>query len=210
VSLLHLEAFRATPLIAEPFPHAIVPHFVRPEKLHAILSDFPLIEQGGSFPLQKLRYGPVFEQLCAELCGPAMRKAFEEKFQMDLSQRPTTLTVRGRCRARDGQIHTDSKTKLITVLIYLQGAWEAAGGRLRLLRSPDNLEDYVAEVPPQQGTLLAFRNQENAWHGHASFEGPRRVLQLNWVTDAAAVRQSERRHGLSALIKRLNPFGRAA
>ena len=35
------------------------------------------------------------------------------------------ITVRGRCAAKDGRIHTDTPTKLITVLIYFNDQWEA-------------------------------------------------------------------------------------
>ena len=34
------------------------------------------------------------------------------------------VTARGVSAARDGQIHTDSRTKLMTVLIYMNNAWE--------------------------------------------------------------------------------------
>ncbi len=112
--------------------------------------------------------------------------------------------MRGRCRAKDGQVHTDSRSKLITVLVYLNDTWDADGGRLRLLRSND-INDVIEEAPPELGTLIAFVNRENAWHGHLPFEGERRVLQLNWVVDAAAVRKSERRHGWSAWLKRFFP-----
>jgi hypothetical protein len=126
---------------------------------------------------------------------------------MDLSGRPTMVTVRGRAQAKDGRIHADSKTKLITVLIYMNEAWEAPGGRLRLLRAPDDLEAVVTEVPPAAGTLLAFRVGHNSWHGHHPASGPRRVVQLNWVESAAVVRRERLRHGLSARMKRLLPFG---
>ncbi len=210
MSLLDIEAFRSTPLRAEPFEYLTVPGFIKMERMDAILADYPKIEKGGSFPLVALDYGPVFKTLCAELQGTALRDAFAEKFGMRLENHPTTLTVRGRCRARDGQIHTDSDTKLITVLVYLNDRWDAEGGRLRLLRSSDDLDDVVAEVPPEAGSMVCFRNRKNAWHGHGSFEGVRRVLQLNWVTDEAAVHQSERRHRHSAFWKKLNPFHRPA
>jgi hypothetical protein len=77
---------------------------------------------------------------------------------MDLTRRPTMVTVRGLCRPSDGQIHTDSVTKLVTVLIYMNGKWEQPGGRLRLLRSADSLDAVIDEVPPERGTLLIFRN----------------------------------------------------
>ena len=200
---LNLDALKAALVKAEPYPYLIVPGFVRQDALAGIEADYPTVEQPGSFPLPSLSYGKKFQQFMDDIRGPEMTAVMAEKFGMDLAGRPTTVTVRGRCRVTDGQIHTDSTTKLITVLIYMNGSWEQPGGRLRLLRSPDNLNDIVAEVPPEQGTLLAFRNQPNAWHGHESFEGPRRAIQLNWVRDQGVVWREQTRHKISAFFKRL-------
>ena len=49
---------------------------------------------------------------------------------------------------KDGRIHTDSATKIITLLLYMNPGWEMAEGRLRLLRGPADLDDYVREVTP--------------------------------------------------------------
>jgi hypothetical protein len=200
---LDLAALARTPLIAEPFPYVIVPGFVPAPARAALARDYPRIEQGGSFPLADLSYGPAFAALITALEGPAMRAACAEKFAIDLVGRPTMITVRGQARAADGRIHTDTASKLITVLIYMNDSWEAEGGRLRLLRSPDSLEDVVAEVPPAAGTLLAFRVTPHSWHGHAPASGPRRVVQLNWVESERVVRRERMRHGLSARVKRL-------
>jgi Rps23 Pro-64 3,4-dihydroxylase Tpa1-like proline 4-hydroxylase len=105
-------------------------------------------------------------------------------------------------RSRDGEIHTDSKTKLITVLLYMNEGWESDGGRLRLLRSGTDLDDYVAEVPPNGGTLLAFRRADNSWHGHKPHEGPRRAIQLNWVTNQDVVDREQNRHRFSTKVKK--------
>lgn len=200
---LDLAALRRTPLATDPFPHIIVPGFIEGPARAALSRDFPPIEAPGSFAVADLRIGPVFKRFLAELEGPAMRDAIAEKFAIDLGGRPTMVTVRGAARAADGRIHTDTSTKLITVLIYMNETWEAEGGRLRLLRSPDNLEDVVAEVPPAAGTLLAFRVTPNSWHGHAPVTGPRRVIQLNWVTSPAVIRRERLRHGLATRVKRL-------
>jgi hypothetical protein len=202
-SFVDLEAFRRMPLALEPFPYLVVPGFLPPAARALLGRDFPVIEQAGSFPVGDLSFGPAFAAFLDELRGPEMRSAFAEKFGLDLAGRPTMITVRGQARAADGRIHTDSSTKLITVLIYMNEAWEAPGGRLRLLRSPDNLEDVVAEVPPAAGTLLAFRVTPNSWHGHAPASGPRRVIQLNWVESERVVRRERFRHGVSARVKRL-------
>ena len=112
-------------------------------------------------------------------------------------------TVRGFCRARDGKIHTDSKTKIITVLLYMNDdSWESSTGRLRLLRNGTDLEDYVTEVEPSGGTLLVFKRAENSWHGHKPISGQRRAIQLNWVTSQDVVDSEQRRHQFSTKLKK--------
>jgi SM-20-related protein len=205
MSALDLAAFSAAPLNREPFEFLVLPGFLKPEARAAINADFPPVDRPGSFPLSEVKYGPAFAALVEELQGPAVRAAFEEKFGIDLTGRPTMITVRGRCWHKDGNIHTDSVSKLITVLIYLNPSWEEPGGRLRLLRSPDNLDDVIVEVPPEEGTLVTFRRSANSFHGHKPFIGPRRVIQLNWVADEGVRRYEGTRHRLSALVKRLLP-----
>jgi SM-20-related protein len=190
-------------LATDPFPYMIVPGFVPASACGALSADYPRIDRPGSFPLGELEFGPAFAGFVAELEGEAMRRAVAGKFAIDLVGRPTMVTVRGHARPSDGTIHTDTPSKLITVLIYMNEAWEAPGGRLRLLRKPDDLDSTIAEVPPAAGTLLAFRVTPHSWHGHKPASGPRRVVQLNWVTSDAVVRRERLRHGLSARVKRL-------
>jgi SM-20-related protein len=200
---LDLDAFKAVPLASEPFPYMVVPGFVRPEACAEINRDYPRIAESGSFPLEQLSYGPAFREFIEELESDALRKAFEEKFGLDLSGLPHTVTVRGHCSARDGRIHTDTKSKIITILIYMNPEWEHSGGRLRLLRSPDDLDDAILEVPPAAGTLLAFKRSDNSFHGHKPFSGERRVIQFNWVTSEGDRRIAMLRHQVSASFKRL-------
>lgn len=200
---LDMEALDRAAVQTRPFPFLIVPGFVRSAALIGIGRDFPAIDHHGSFPLSTLRYGPSFAAFVEELAGPRMTAIVARKLGMDLSSAPTMVTVRGQSRAADGKIHTDSRTKLVTALIYMNDSWESQRGRLRLVRSEHDLNDVIAEVPPEQGTLLLFRNDANAWHGFEPFSGPRRVIQLNWVTSAAVVRREQFRHRISALFKRL-------
>jgi hypothetical protein len=150
----------------------MVPHFVRREAMAAINADYPLVTHPGSFPLPTLQYGPAFNAFVEAIQGAEFTRAVERKLGVDLKGRPTMVTARGVSAARDGQIHTDSRTKLITVLIYMNNEWEAKTGRLRLLRGPGDLEDVIAEVPPDEGTMLIFKNEPNAWHGFHAFRRP--------------------------------------
>jgi SM-20-related protein len=207
LSVLDLDRLRAAPLVRDPFDFVVVEEFLRRDLLAALLADFPQISGHGSYPVDTVAYGPAFARLVAALTGAALRRAVEEKFAIDLSDRPTLLTVRGRSDGKDGRIHTDSASKIITLLLYMNPVWESAEGRLRLLRGPRDLEDYAVEVAPLAGTMLAFRRSERSFHGHREHIGERRSLQLNWVTDGAVVRRELGRHRWSARLKALNPFG---
>ncbi len=205
---LDIEALKAAPVTREPFEFFVVPGFVRPEVQADVNRDYPRIAESGSFPVAQLAYGPFFRELLDEMASDEFRAAFEEKFDVDLNGRPHTVTVRGRCSPKDGRIHTDSESKILTLLIYMNPAWEHSGGRLRLLRSADDLEDVIMEVPPDAGTLLAFKRSNNSWHGHKPYSGERRVIQFNWVTSEGDRRVAMLRHHVSASLKRL--FGRGS
>jgi SM-20-related protein len=209
MEFLDLDRVRRAKLETDPFLYFVVPGFIPAEARPALSRDFPRIDKVGSFPTTALNMGPSFEGFIRALEGPAFRDVMGAKLKIDLVGRPTMVTVRGQSGARDGNIHADSSSKLVTALIYLNESWEAPGGRLRLLRSPDKLDDMVAEVPPDAGTLLAFLVTPHSWHGHAPAFGPRRVVQLNWVRDESVVRRERARHVLSARVKRLLAFAKS-
>lgn len=202
MDLFDWERFSATALCRNPYDHVVVTGFVKPEAIGKINADYPAIEHTGSFSIEGLRFGPGFQSMVKALESERFRWAIEEKFQMSLSGRPTTITVRGHCAPGDGQVHTDSASKLITILIYLNPSWHHGGGRLRLLRGK-NIEDVTTEVDPSGGNLVAFLRSDHSWHGHLPFHGERRVIQFNWVKDKSSRRIVFLRHRLSASIKHL-------
>jgi SM-20-related protein len=205
--MLDLERLRAAPLRRDPFDFVIVDEFIRPQDLPALLAAFPTVRRHGSFPLGALACGSAFGALAEELEGDELRGEIETKFAIDLAGRPTMITVRGQSDGKDGRIHTDSPTKLITLLLYMNPVWESPSGRLRLLRRADDLGDCAAEITPLAGAMVAFRRSAASFHGHYPHRGERRSLQLNWVTDESVVRRELGRHSWSARLKALNPFG---
>lgn len=191
-----------------PFPHVVVRNFIRPDDLGALVASLPELGSGGSFPPSALNLSPLARGLIAEMEGPVLRQAIARKFGLDLHDAPSMLTLRGRTRAKDGRIHCDSVAKRVTVLLYLNPAseaWARQEGCLRLLRGPDDVEDYAAEIPPVDGTLLIFPNGPTTWHGHRQYVGRRYTIQLNYMQNDAKARNELRRHRLSALAKRLSP-----
>lgn len=208
--LLDLEALRQAPLTRDPFMFAVVPNFVRPDEARGVREDFPAIGQPGLLPLGATTYGPRFGALVEALRSREVARVFSEKFDIDLIGRPLMITVRGRCQEKDGRIHTDTETKLVTALLYFNEGWEAKGGRLRLTRGPNDLDDYIAEVPPEMGTLVTFRRSDKSFHGHEPFVGVRRYVMFNWMASGFAARSELLRHEVSAVAKRFFPQTAAA
>ena len=204
---LDFETFRATPVALEPYPHVLVPNFVKPSALREVVAALPLMRGRGSFPISALRLGPAAQAVVRGLEGDAFRAITTEKFGLDLHAAPLMTTLRGNANEQDGNIHTDSSAKRVTILLYLNpgsgNAFADQKGCLRLLRSQSNLEDYAVEVPPVDGTLLVFPNSPTAWHGHKIFIGQRYVIQMNYMTTGAKARSELRRHQFSAFVKRL-------
>jgi SM-20-related protein len=210
LTILDFDRLNAVPLERDPFDFVVVEEFVRKDALAAVVADFPAVGKAGSYPIDGLKYGPAFGELAAELTGRGLADAIAAKFGIDLDGRPTMLTVRGMGDSRDGYIHTDTETKIITLLLYMNPVWPHSEGRLRLLRGAKDIDDYAREIVPLAGTMLAFRRSERSFHGHLPFIGPRRTMQLNWVRDHSVVRRELGRHRWAARLKALNPFTRAA
>lgn len=195
---------RRTTKKSDPFEYVVVPNFLKAPDLKRVVDSYPReILKGGSYPLESIKASNPLKELIAELDAPEFEKAIEEKFHVKLAGMPKMYSLRGYCRSSDGKIHTDSKDKIITVLLYLNDDWKPSTGKLRLLRSGTDLENYAEEVPPDQGTLLVFKRSDKSWHGHGPFEGVRRSIQMNWMVSEGRRGFHRLRHTISAKLKKL-------
>ena len=204
--MINLSAIAEADVAREPFEYFATKDALDERALAAIHADFPAISKPGVFPLSSLTYGPAFARLIEDVRSPELARAVGRKFGVDLEGLPLMITVRGQAQAKDGRIHTDTKEKVVTCLLYLNDRWDESGGRLRLLRRGDDLEDYVAEIPPNGGAFAAFKVAPNSWHGHKPFVGQRRYVMFNWVASEAALSRQLGRHKFSAMAKRMMPF----
>ncbi len=204
--MINIDLISKADVAREPFPFFATERVLSDLDLEAIQNDFPKIEKPGIFPLSSLEYGPAFKKLIDDIQSPALAEAVGKKFGVDLKGLPLMITVRGQAQAKDGRIHTDTKDKVVTCLLYLNDKWEDGGGRLRMLRSGTDLEDYAAEIPPNGGSFAAFKVGERSFHGHRPFVGERRYVMFNWVKDESALTRQLGRHKLSSLVKKLVPF----
>ena len=197
MSLINLDALRTAQLQSDPFDFLVVPDFIGVDALTQVNSDYPAIETAANHALENLSYGSSFETLMGEMRGAAFANVLGEQFSMDLASMPTTVTVRKFCERTDGNIHTDHKSKVITVLLYFNEQWDHPEGQIRLLRAKDDIENYAAQVPPEGGTLLAFRRTDHSWHGHTRFVGERRMVQVNYLDQSP----------LAVAAQRISRFG---
>jgi SM-20-related protein len=204
--LINLETISKAEVVREPFAFFAAEKVLADSDLDAIRADFPKIEKPGIFPLSALDYGPAFAALVEDIRSSEMAETLGKKFGVNLKGLPVMITVRGYAQAKDGRIHTDTKDKVVTCLLYLNDRWDEGGGRLRLLRNGDNLEDYAAEIAPNGGAFAAFKVANNSWHGHKPFVGERRYVMFNWVQSDKALSRQLLRHKISAKIKELVPF----
>jgi hypothetical protein len=201
--MLDCEALRASAVATDPFPHFVAPAVLSRRDVDAAIRHFPKIDMGGLFLPESFPCGPALTKLLKELEGPRVRRIVEEKLGIDLEDRPTMITLRGNCSAKDGRIHAGATFKLATLLLYLNEEWADTGGRLRVLRSGTDIEDYAAEVSPEGGLAFCFRVQPNSWHGHKPFVGSRRCVMLNYCTDKETRDREVARHRWSNRVKKV-------
>ena len=171
--------------------------------------DFPKYSSAGFFPYEEKDCGPSVNRLIGELTDPAVASAVGAKLGIErLGQYPTLVTL---CRAlnkRHGTIHTDSKSKIATALLYLNESWpDTSDGCFRFLNRVDNVDDLAGpEIKPLYGNFVVFKRADNSFHGHLPYEGERRVIQVAWLTSEDEKLRKTQRGKLSRLFKKL--FGR--
>jgi SM-20-related protein len=197
MSLINLQSLQSAELHADPFDFMVVPDFLSRDALSMVNQDYPAIETAANHSLDKLQYGPKFGQLMQEIQDQPFAEILGARFGMELTPLPTTVSVRKFCERTDGNIHTDHKSKVITVLVYFNEEWPHEEGQLRMLRSRENIDDFTAQVTPNGGTLLAFRRTDHSWHGHTRFVGERRMVQLNYLDQSP----------LAVAAQRISRFG---
>jgi SM-20-related protein len=207
MDILDFDRLRSVDVASDPFPHILLPKFVKPEALASVVAALPAMRGRGSFPIGALTLGEAARGLIDGLEGEQFQNIVAEKFGLELNDAPRMTTLRGNSGEKDGQIHTDSTAKRVTILLYLNpgagDAWARREGCLRLLRNGTDLENYVVEVPPTDGALLVFPNGPTTFHGHKTFVGQRYVIQMNYMTTGTKAKAEMRRHHFSAFIKRL-------
>ena len=191
----------------EPFPFVVAREMLSLSLKPTLSADFPDMKGAGYLPYVSEDCGPAINELISQLTAPEFANPLGDALGIDnLAQYPTYVSISKKLNKRHGMIHTDGKSKVATMLLYLNDDWsgEDSKGCLRFLNRIDDIEDTVVpEIPPKFGTLAAFRRTENSFHGHLPFEGERRVIQIAWLVSAEDAARKAKRGKLSNGIKKL-------
>ncbi|MGA9340710.1 MAG: 2OG-Fe(II) oxygenase [Rhodanobacteraceae bacterium] len=193
----------------EPFPFLIASGQLADRDRADLAADFPHYGSAGFFPYEPADCGPRIQQLVEELAAPQFADALGSRLGIpNLGAYPSLVTICRSLNRRHGTIHTDSRAKIATALLYLNEDWPASSeGCLRFLARVDSIDDVVApEVRPLYGNLVAFKRGDNSFHGHLPSARERRVIQIAWLTSEDEKSRKTRRGKGSRLFKKL--FGR--
>jgi hypothetical protein len=190
----------------QPFPFMIAHGQLPDEARNDLERDFPKYTSAGFFPYDPADCGPSVNKLVQQLTTPEFASAIGRYLGIEnLGQYPTLITL---CRAlnkRHGTIHTDSRSKVATALLYLNTQWpDTSDGCLRFLNRVDSIDDLVApELKPLYGEFAVFKRCDNSFHGHLPYEGERRVIQVAWLTSEEEKLRKTKRGKFSRGFKKL-------
>ncbi len=192
-----------------PFPFMIA-HGQLPDEARGDLDrDFPRYGSAGFFPYDPSDCGPSINALVEQLTTPEFASAVGRRLGIeDLGRYPTLVTLCRLLNKRHGTIHTDSRSKVATALLYLNMQWpDSSDGCLRFLNRIDSIDDMIApELKPLYGEFAVFKRCDNSFHGHLPYEGERRVIQVAWLTSEQEKLRKTRRGRFARAFKKL--FGR--
>lgn len=201
----HLE--RADTVVhAQPFAFLIAQGQLPDTARAELAQDFPRYPNAGFFPYEEKDCGPSLNRLIRELTSREFADAIGARLGVpDLGEYPSLVTLCRSLNKRHGTIHTDSRSKIVTALVYLNESWPPISeGCLRFLNRIDDIDDLVVpEIRPLYGNLVAFRRADNSFHGHLPHEGERRVVQVAWLTSEDEKLRKTQRGKLSRLFKKL-------
>ncbi len=193
----------------QPFPFMVAHGQLSDEVRGDLDRDFPRYASAGFFPYDRSDCGPSINTLIEDLTSPAFARAIGQRLDIDnLDQYPTLVTLCRLLNKRHGTIHTDSRSKIATALLYLNPRWpDTSAGCLRFLHRMDDIDSMIMpELIPLYGEFAVFKRCENSFHGHLPYEGERRVIQVAWLTSEKEKLRKTRRGRFSRALKKV--FGR--
>lgn len=207
--MIDFSALRQSEVRTHPYRYMVGSGTLSPQQAADIRTDYPDIKDSGFLPLSELTATGAFKSLIDDLQSAELAEVLSERLDLELMDKPRMITVRRHSKTRDGRMHTDSESKICTMLVYLNETWEPSeGGAIRVFETDNDINTYVEEVVPLAGNVFAFARADNSWHGHAPFAGERYVVQTTFLASDDELKRKEHRGKLQTFIKKINVFDR--
>ena len=195
-----------TSIHLQPFPFLVTEAQLPIEAAAELDQDFPKYDSAGFFPYSPDECGPSINAVVEAMTSSDYARALGARLGVaDMDRYPVLVTICRSLNKRHGTIHTDSRSKVASALLYLSPEWpHGSAGSLRFLNRIDSIDDLAApEVLPVYGALVAFKRADNSFHGHLPFEGERRVIQFAWLTSEEEKLRKTQRGKFSRWLKKL-------
>lgn len=199
--IINVGVIRQAALKTDPYPYFTASDFIDPGAVPALRASFPDIKKTGFHPASDMTFSGAFAKLMQELESDELIDALSQTLGIPLQDTARFITIRKVSAAHEGRIHCDGEAKIGNFLVYLNDEWSGHDGCLRVLRSKDSFDDYVAEIDPTTGSVFGFLRRDNSWHGHTPFVGERRVIQVAWLRSQEDLDRKTSRHRLSNVLK---------
>jgi Rps23 Pro-64 3,4-dihydroxylase Tpa1-like proline 4-hydroxylase len=190
----------------QPFSFVLASNILSPANESELDRDYPKYKEAGFLPYNPEECGSSINAFVEELTSEEFSNYVGLMLGIDnLHQYPTLITLCHMFNKRFGTIHTDSKSKVATALIYMNHDWpDTSDGCLRFLNKIDDIEDVVVpEMRPTYGNFTIFKRSENSFHGHLPYEGERRVIQIAWLTSEEEKMRKNKRGKFSRIVKKV-------
>lgn len=189
-----------------PFAHLVARGMLAVDAQGKLLDAFPRYREAGFFPWQREECKDPINDLIDQLVSHEFASALGARLGIpNLACYPVLVILCRHLNRRHGTIHTDSRSKIATALLYLSPDWpHGSAACLRFLQSIDDIDAVLApEIAPVYGTLAAFRRTDNSFHGHLPHQGERPVIQVAWLVSEEAKARKTRRGGVTRTVKKL-------
>ncbi|MDE2421303.1 MAG: 2OG-Fe(II) oxygenase [Gammaproteobacteria bacterium] len=187
----------------EPFNFVLANNILSNEAQFELDRDYPKYKEAGFLPYNPDECGPSINTFVEELTSKGFSDYVGDMLGIEnLHQYPTLITLCHLFNKRFGTIHTDSKSKVATALIYMNHDWpDTSDGCLRFLKRIDDI--VVPEIRPIYGNFTIFKRSDNSFHGHLPYEGERRVIQIAWLTSEEEKMRKNKRGRFTRKLKQL-------
>ena len=99
MDILDFDRLRSVDVASDPFPHILLPKFVKPEALASVVAALPAMRGRGSFPIGALQLGAAARGLIDGLEGEQFQNIVADKFGLELNDADVHFNLQFATRA---------------------------------------------------------------------------------------------------------------